>query len=156
MGDREGRRRRRLPPHAAPYKIKRTEGDREWHLLGELQVRELRLLRELGGHKSPGFSTFLANLEDCVSALNWKGREKATGMEAWGEDLLMQRCMDLHGVDKVEAFDITTDSMCRAFRPKGEKSNAKWRPNCALTSTAAMHPFMKPFDYFECLKATQR
>merc|ERR1712186_114940 len=31
-----------------------------------------------------GFSTFLANLEDCVSALNWKGREKATGMEAWG------------------------------------------------------------------------
>merc|ERR1712125_197843 len=64
-----------------------------------------------------GFSTFLANLEDCVSALNWKGREKATGMEAWGEDLLMQRCMDLHGVDKVEAFDITTDSMCKAFRP---------------------------------------
>merc|ERR1712024_148486 len=57
---------------------------------------------------------------------------------------------------KVEAFDITTDSMCRAFRPKGEKKNAKWRPNCALTSTAAMHPFMKPFDYFECLKATQR
>jgi len=103
-----------------------------------------------------GFSTFLANLEDCVSALNWKGREKATGMEAWGEDLLMQRCMDLHGVDKVEAFDITTDSMCKAFRPKGEKKNAKWRPNCALTSTAAMHPFMKPFDYFECLKATQR
>merc|ERR1712187_501774 len=84
------------------------------------------------------------------------GSEKDTGMEPWGEDLFMQRCMDLHGVDKVEAFDITTDSMCKAFRPKGEKTNAKWRPNCALTSTAAMHPFMKPFDYFECLKATQR
>merc|ERR1712045_767586 len=55
----------------------------------------------------------------------------------------------------VEAFDITTDSMCKAFRPKGQKKNSKWRPNCALTSTAAMHPFMKPFDYFECLKATQ-
>jgi len=103
-----------------------------------------------------GFSTFLANLEDCVSALNWKGSEKATGMEPWGEDLLMQRCMDLHGVDKVEAFDITTDSMCKAFRPEGQKKNKKWRPNCALTSTAAMHPFMKPFEYFECLKATQR
>merc|ERR1712050_373403 len=50
--------------------------------------------------------------------------------EAWGEDLLMQRCMDLHGVDKVEAFDITTDSMCKAFRPRGQKRNAKWRPNC--------------------------
>jgi len=103
-----------------------------------------------------GFSTFLANLDDCVSALNWKGREKDTDMEPWGEDLLMQRCMDLHGVDKVEAFDLTTDSMCKAFRPKGQKKNAKWRPNCALTSTAGMHPFMKPFDYFECLKATQR
>ena len=82
-----------------------------------------------------GFSTFLANLEDCVSALNWKGSEKATGMEPWGEDLLMQRCMDLHGVDKVEAFDITTDSMCKAFRPDEQKKNKEWRPHCSLTST---------------------
>lgn len=103
-----------------------------------------------------GFSTFLANIEDCTKALNWKGYEKDTGMEPWGEDLFMQRCMDLHGVDKVSVFDLTTDSMCKAFRPKGQKKNAKWRPNCALTSTAAMHPFMKPYDYFECLKATQR
>jgi len=103
-----------------------------------------------------GFSTFLANIEDCTKALNWKGYEKDTGMEPWGEDLFLQRCMDLHGVDKVSVFDLTTDSMCKAFRPDGQKANAKWRPNCALTSTAAMHPFMKPYDYFECLKATQR
>merc|ERR1712061_594369 len=96
------------------------------------------------------------NLEDCTKALNWKGYEKDTGMEPWGEDLFLQRCMDLHGVDKVSVFDLTTDSMCKAFRPKGQKKNAKWRPNCALTSTAAMHPFMNPYDYFECLKATQR
>merc|ERR1712003_305052 len=31
-----------------------------------------------------GFSTFLANIEDCTKALNWKGKEKDTGMEAWG------------------------------------------------------------------------
>jgi len=103
-----------------------------------------------------GFSKFLANIEDCSKALNWKGKEKDTGMEAWGEDLFMQRCMDLHGVDKVAAWDLSTDSMCKAFRPAGQKKNAKWRPNCALTSTAAMHPFLKPYDYFECLKATQR
>merc|ERR1711879_985322 len=48
-----------------------------------------------------GFSTFLANIEDCTKALNWKGKDKDTGTEAWGEDLFMQRCMDLHGVDKV-------------------------------------------------------
>merc|ERR1712018_568866 len=101
-------------------------------------------------------STFSPNIEDCTKALNWKGQEKDTGMEAWGEDLFMQRCMDLHGVDKVSVWDLTVDSMCAAFRPEGQKKNAKWRPNCALTSTAAMHPFMKPYDYFECLKATQR
>merc|ERR1711963_1195814 len=72
------------------------------------------------------------------------------------KDLFMQRCMDLHGVDKVSVWDLTTDSMCKAFRPEGQKKNEKWRPNCALTTTAAMHPFMKPYDYFECLKATQR
>jgi len=103
-----------------------------------------------------GFSTFLSNIEDCVGALNWKGKEKDTGMEAWGEDLFMQRCMDLHGVDKVSDWELTTDSMCAAFRPEGQKKNKKWRPDCALTQTAAMHPFMKPYDYFECLKATQR
>merc|ERR1712150_379367 len=103
-----------------------------------------------------GFSKFLANIEDCSKALNWKGKEKDTGMEAWGEDLFLQRCMDLHGVDKVGVWDLTTDSMCKAFRPAGQKKNAKWRPNCALTSTAAMHPFLNPYDYFECLKATQR
>merc|ERR1711983_441729 len=87
---------------------------------------------------------------------NWKGKEKDTSYEAWGEDLFMQRCMDLHGVDKVSVWDLTTDSMCKAFRPEGQKKNEKWRPNCALTQTAAMHPFMKPYEYFECLKATQR
>merc|ERR1712062_237385 len=96
------------------------------------------------------------NLEDCTKALNWKGKEKDTSYEAWGEDLFMQRCMDLHGVDKVSVWDLTTDSMCKAFRPEGQKKNEKWRPNCALTQTAAMHPFMKPYEYFECLKATQR
>merc|ERR1711874_862166 len=113
----------------------------------------MRIRTKLSSQKVTSSGVYL---EDCKSALNWKGSEKATGMEPWGEDLFMQRCMDLHGVDKVEAFDITTDSMCKAFRPDGQKKNEKWRPNCALTSTAGLHPFMKPYDYFECLKATQR
>merc|ERR1712014_9910 len=141
------------------WKAIRTEGlwaSHDWTVKVDADTvfLPMRLRTKLNSHQ--GFSTFLANLDDCVSALNWKGREKDTDMEPWGEDLLMQRCMDLHGVDKVEAFDLTTDSMCKAFRPQGQKKNAKWRPNCALTSTAGMHPFMKPFDYFECLKATQR
>merc|ERR1712014_398433 len=40
---------------------------------------------------------------------------------AWGEDVFTQRCMDHHYVDKVEAFDMTTDGACKADRPEGEK-----------------------------------
>merc|ERR1712217_1020265 len=103
-----------------------------------------------------GVATFLANIDDCKSTLNYMGSEEDYGMEPWGEDLFTQRCMDLHGVDRVSAWDITTDGMCQAYRPEGEKKNRKWEPDCATTSTAAMHPFMKPADYFECLKDTQR
>merc|ERR1711972_481284 len=45
---------------------------------------------------------------------------------AWGEDVFTQRCMDHHYVDKVEAFDMTTDGACAADRPEGEKKNKKW------------------------------
>merc|ERR1712228_292224 len=30
-----------------------------------------------------------------------------------------QRCMDHHYVDKIEAFDVTTDGACKADRPEG-------------------------------------
>merc|ERR1712213_307185 len=144
-----------VPPYAFAYQVEQPEDHLKRHLSRELQVRELWILWQPRGDQPSGFSTFLANIEDCTKALNWKGKEKDTGMEAWGEDLFMQRCMDLHGVDKVGVWDLTTDSMCKALRPAGQKKNEKWRPNCALTQTAAMHPFMKPYDYFECLKATQ-
>merc|ERR1712154_518844 len=100
--------------------------------------------------------TYIANIDDCKKSLNYMGSEKDYGMEPWGEDLFAQHCMDLHGVDRVSAWDITTDGMCQAYRPEGEKKNKKWKPDCAVTSTAAMHPFMKPKDYFQCLKDTQR
>merc|ERR1739847_130066 len=95
-------------------------------------------------------------LDDCKKSLNYMGSEEDYGKEPWGEDLFAQRCMDLHGVDKVSAWDITSDGMCQCYRPEGEKKNKKWKPDCAVTSTAAMHPFMKPKDYFQCLKDTQR
>jgi hypothetical protein len=95
------------------------------------------------------FSTFLSNLEDCTYALNWK----VTPM--WGEDLFMQRCMDLHGVDKVQDFNIVTDGLCEADRPVGQKKNLKWKPDCSVAKTPALHPFLKPEDYFTCLAATQ-
>ena len=100
--------------------------------------------------------TYIANIDDCMNSLNYLGREKLTGNEPWGEDLFAQRCMDLHGVDKVSDYTLTTDGACEAFRPQGEKKNKKWKPDCAVTQTPAMHPFKSTTDYFDCLKATQR
>jgi len=109
---------------------------------------------EVLSHNAAG--TYMKNLDDCKQALNYLGSEKITGNEPWGEDLFAQRCMDLHGVDKVQAFDINTDASCAAWRPEGQKKNRKWRPDCATAQTPAIHHFKKPEEYFNCLKATQR
>merc|ERR1712024_219430 len=86
----------------------------------------------------------LENLDNCKSSLNYLGKEEDYGKEEWGEDLFAQRCMDLNGVDRVSAWDITTDGMCKSYRPEGMKKNNKWKPDCSVTMTAAMHPFNKP------------
>merc|ERR1711874_765081 len=61
-----------------------------------------------------------------------------------GEDLFAQTCLDLHGVRRADAFDVTTDGACPADRPEGEKKNKKWKPNCDEQNTPAYHPFKKP------------
>jgi len=94
-------------------------------------------------------NTFLTNMEDCKHTLKWDGQPM------WGEDMFLQRCMDLHGVDKVSDFALTTDGLCEADRPVGMKKNMKWKPDCATTQTPGMHPFLHPEDYFTCLAATQ-
>jgi len=109
---------------------------------------------EVMSHKA--VAAYLANIDDCKTSLNYMGHEKVTGSEPWGEDLFLQRCMDMHGVDKVVGWGITTDGMCEAWRPDGEKKNKKWKPDCAITTSPAMHPFQTPKQYFDCLRATQR
>jgi hypothetical protein len=70
----------------------------------------------------------------------------------WGEDVFVQRCMDHHLVDKVEAFNLTTDGMCEADRPAYEKKNKKWHaPDCSTLTSVAAHPYKKPQEYMKCL-----
>merc|ERR1712113_101264 len=92
-----------------------------------------------------------ANVGSCFETLPWKTGGPDWKYGAWGEDLFAQRCMDKHGVDKVEDFTVTTDGACPADRPEGEKKNKKWKPSCADTTSPAMHPFKKTKDYFSCL-----
>jgi len=103
-------------------------------------------------------ATLMVNLDDCKAALNYmSGSDKNVQSEPWGEDVFVQRCMDLHGVDKVPDFTVYFDTYCLAKVPKSQKKNFRtWRPDCATTNTAVIHPFLTPKHYFECLKATQR
>merc|ERR1711994_153532 len=71
---------------------------------------------------------------------------------AWGEDVFIQRCMDHHYVDKVEAFDVITDGACEADRPEGEKKKKKWHAeDCSQLTTVAAHRFKKTKEYLKCL-----
>merc|ERR1712232_988952 len=72
-----------------------------------------------------------------------------------GEDLFAEKCMEKHGVAKVEAFDISIDGACPADRPDNLRKYKKWHGNCKdVVSAASIHPFKKPEDYFDCLEAT--
>jgi len=109
---------------------------------------------EVFSHRA--IATYLANIDSCKASLNYLGREKLYSNEPWGEDLFAQRCMDLQGVDRVDGLNITTDALCPGARPKAQRKNQKWKPDCATTNTPVIHPMMKPKEYFDCLKATQR
>merc|ERR1739844_375192 len=86
--------------------------------------------------------------------INWKLGVQGGKYGPMGEDLFAQACLDLHGVRRVEAFDITTDGACPADRPLDQKENKKWKPNCAEVSTPAMHPFKKTEEWEACHDAT--
>jgi len=144
----------------------------------------VRLLETLKGYKVPGggvyvenckkvmygffgnlevvshdaFDAFLFNLEHCKATLDWKGLEPSWKYGPWGEDLFMQKCMDIHGVAKVYNFTLTEDGKCKADLPKSlqKVKGVKWQPDCLHSSAVSMHPFKKPDDYFACLANTQR
>jgi len=94
-----------------------------------------------------------SNLEECHEKFapcadegcDWK-------FGPWGEDVFAQRCMDHHYVDKVEAFDLTTDGMCPGDRPADQKKNKKWKAtDCTKVTSVTAHPYKKPAEYFKCL-----
>jgi len=100
-----------------------------------------------------GVKALLDNLEECHEAFapcandgcDWK-------YGPWGEDVFIQRCMDHHYVDKVQAFDLTKDGACEADRPTEHKKNKKWKaPDCTVEGAASIHPYKKPPEYFKCM-----
>jgi len=103
------------------------------------------------------FSILLANVDTCKTKTvkNWKVGIHKGKYGPMGEDLFAEMCLRKNGVEEIDAFDITKDGCCSAKRPGNEKKNKKWKPDCATTSTPAMHPFKKPAEYFACMEAAK-
>jgi len=105
-------------------------------------------------YSTQAFSTLVQNIDSCKKTLNWKVGIKDGKYGPMGEDLFAQTCLDSVGIRRKEAFDITTDGACPGDRPKEEKKNKKWKPNCASAATPAMHPFKKTQEWIQCYEAT--
>merc|ERR1712218_157720 len=115
----------------------------DWGYFGNLEV-----------FSKQAFATLVNNLDTCYNSLPWKVGVHDGKYGPMGEDLFAQKCMDKFGVRRVEAFDITTDGACPADRPIDQKTNKKWKPNCAWVSTPSMHPFKKLDEWVQCHAAT--
>jgi len=106
--------------------------------------------------------TLAQHAEGCLDELPWDKAEHSHFIYT-GEDKFMQRCMDLHGVDRIPStFELGmgrglhTTITCPAHMPKlSAKDKKKWHPPCNKTTTAAMHPYKDPKLYFTCLRETQ-
>jgi len=106
-------------------------------------------------YSSLAFGILLSNVDKCNSALPWKVGVKGGAHGPMGEDLFAEKCMEKNGVAKVEAFDISIDGACPADRPGNLRESKHWHGNCKdVVSAAAIHPFKKVADYFQCLDAT--
>jgi len=121
-----------------------------WGFHGSLQVMDKKAAMTLAQH-----------VGGCVDELPWDHAEHSHFIFT-GEDKFMQKCMDLHGVDRIPStFEVgmgkglDTTITCPSHMPKNIKNKTKWHPPCNTTRTAAMHPFKDPKLYFTCLKQTE-
>jgi len=101
------------------------------------------------------FSIFLANLETCKTKTvsDWKVGVKKGKYGPMGEDLFAQICMQKNGVAMLDAFDISSDGLCKAKKPLDQKKTLWWHADCSNTYAPAIHPVRHPDEYFSCLEA---
>merc|ERR1712183_818161 len=76
------------------------------------------------------FSILVDNVDTCYTEIPWKVGVKDGKYGPMGEDLFAEICLEKNGVNKVEAFDVTTDGACEAKRPADQKKNKKWHTDC--------------------------
>jgi len=106
-------------------------------------------------YSSQAFGILVQNIDKCNTQIPWKIGVKDGKNGPMGEDLFAEKCMEKNGVAKVETFDISIDGACPADRPGNLRESKHWHGNCKdVVSAAAIHPFKKVSEYFDCLDKT--
>ena len=65
------------------------------------------------------------------------------------EDLFAEMCMSNNGVTHIKVFDVSKESSARLRYEK------KWKPDCASSSTPALHSCKKPAEYNKCTEEAE-
>merc|ERR1712203_966948 len=88
----------------------------------------------------------------CSSKIKWSSMH-ATAWGPIGEDLFAQKCMDSHGVSKIQNFDLTVDGVCPEVKKNwggNPKSSKALKVDCSHVTAPVMHPFKTVDAWFEC------
>merc|ERR1712012_802550 len=102
------------------------------------------------------FSTLVQSIDECSSQIKWSSVH-ATAWGPIGEDLFAQKCMDSHGVSKIQNFDLTVDGVCPEVKKKwgkNPKSSKALKVDCAQVTAPVMHPFKTKDAWMECYDKT--
>jgi len=82
----------------------------------------------LEAYSQKAMKAYFAGAERCTKELQWR---------SWGEDLFMNSCMTLLGVQATFDAQIVGDNVCKGA-------------DCADGVSAAYHPFKSPAEWFQC------
>lgn len=112
----------RLRQHSMDEKGKKTfylncEYDGHGKIFGALEVFSV-----------PALHVYETEVWTCKTKMHWHG---------WGEDLYMEQCMKLIGIEGTDDFDLVGDSRCKGAP-------------CTDTGRVAYHPFKDPDKYEQC------
>merc|ERR1712113_688614 len=127
--------------------------DHQWDHAPELPVCGVWFLRESRGVFSQGVQCPHEQLGYVLHTDRLDGGCQGWQVRPYGRGPLRRDLHEQEWCALCRGLDVTMDGACEANRPTDQKKNKKWHSDCKV-KTAAMHPFKKPKDYFECLDQT--
>merc|ERR1712151_380298 len=98
------------------------------YVLNCLNEGKAKLYGALEAYTKEAMRSYHDGTNKCLTQLKWHG---------WGEDMYMQRCLSLLGVQGFSDYELVGDTNCM------------WTP-CSSIEKAAFHPYKDTDSYLKC------